>query len=92
MAEDRHQIDVRHQLFIDQDTGLCVVKEFFGPAPIDVENVRHLMWEQLTEGAARLLIKERRALVLKMVASLSDDAAEAVGKAVMVDMTRAGHG
>jgi hypothetical protein len=75
-------LEIRHQILADGDG--CIVREHFGDqGPME--------WKVPDRATADALVAERRDMLTKMVADISDEAREAVEDARHIDYLRAGN-
>lgn len=81
MAETE-TLEIRHQLSIDAKG--YVVREVFGAQ-------KPMVFRVATADEGKALIERRKAILMEMVASISDDAREAVENARHVDNLKAGN-
>ena len=78
---DNMILKIRHQILVDG--GVYVVRETFGDQP-------RVEWRVPDLAAANALVAERKAMLLKIIASISDDARRAVEDARHIDNLKAG--
>ena len=83
MSEDKVTLEIRHQIFVRPD-GSHYVRETFGSQP-------PVYFDVADRAAAAALAASRLDLLMRMVADISPEAAEAVSEARIIDNLKVGN-
>lgn len=78
---EKTTLTINHKILLDNDSNAYIVRETFGDRPYEE-------WRVSTFHEAEALVKERRKVLLEMIASSSEEARQAVEEARYIDNLR----